>query len=162
MKQFSTEEEYKALTYGIIGAAVEVHRELGAGLLESVYEHCLMVELGRCDSQVQRQVHLPIHYKGVQLDKEFVLDIVVENAVIVELKAVTEISLLHEAQLLTYLRLSGKKVGLLINFNALNLSKHGVKRKINGSFDPYHDTFKNSLPLCVALCAFCASLRSIV
>jgi GxxExxY protein len=94
-----------------------------------------MTELKLCGIQVQRQVHLPICYKGEQLDKEFVLDIVVENAVILELKAVTEISPFLEAQLLTYLRLSGKKVGLLINFNALNLTKHGIKRKINGSFE---------------------------
>lgn len=101
MRQYETEEEYRALTQRIIGAAIEVHKELGAGLLESVYEHCLMAELRRAHLEAHQQVRVPIHYKDEQLDKEFIVDIIVENVVVLELKAITELLPLHEAQLLT-------------------------------------------------------------
>jgi GxxExxY protein len=100
------------ITEAIIGAAIEVHRELGAGLLESAYEECFCHELHLRNLSFQRQVDLPIAYKGLKLDCGYRLDVVVENAVIVELKSIEQILPIHHAQLLTYLRLAGKKVGL--------------------------------------------------
>jgi GxxExxY protein len=111
----------------IVDAAIEVHRQLGPGLLESAYETCLFRELGSRGIIVQRQVILPISYKGEQLDCGYRLDLVVADLVIVELKCVSEITELHKAQLLTYLKLSGKKVGLLLNFN-VPLLKQGITR----------------------------------
>ena len=125
-------EGYNIICESIIGAAIEVHKELGPGLLESVYEMCLMEELSRRGLMVQNQVELPIIYKGIALpNKSFRLDLLVENHVVVELKSVEQLLPVHEVQLLTYLRLSRKKLGLLINFNVPVLTK-GVKRKING------------------------------
>lgn len=126
-----TEEEYNYLSREIIGAAIEVHRELGPGLLESVYEACLMSELEMKGISVRNQIVLPLYYKGQKLVKEFRLDLLVEDEIIVELKAVEELKDLHEVQLLTYLRLANKKLGLLINFNVPVLIR-GVRRKING------------------------------
>ncbi len=117
------------LTEAIIGAAIEVHRELGPGLLESAYEECFCHELHLRNLNFQRQVELPVAYKGLKLDCGYRLDVVVDNAVIVELKSIEQISPIHEAQLLTYLRLSGKKVGLLINFNVAVL-KNGIVRRV--------------------------------
>jgi GxxExxY protein len=116
-------------TEAIIGAAIEVHRQLGPGLLESAYEECLCHELRLRGRAFERQVELPICYKGLQLDCGYRLDILVENAVILELKAVDQMLPVHEAQLLTYLRLSRKKVGLLLNFNVPAL-KEGIIRRI--------------------------------
>ena len=116
-------------TEGIIGAAIEVHRELGPGLLESAYEECLCHELTLRGTAFERQVELPIGYKGLQLDCGYRLDVLVESAVILELKAVDQILPVHEAQLLTYLRLSRKRVGLLLNFNVPAL-KDGILRRI--------------------------------
>lgn len=115
------------LTEAIIGAAIEVHRELGPGLLESVYEECLSYELRFRNLTVQRQVDLPIVYKGIELSCGHRMDLVVEDAVVIELKAVEQLLPIHEAQLLTYLRLSGKRVGLLLNFNTA-LLRNGIKR----------------------------------
>jgi len=117
------------LTEAIIGAAIEVHRELGPGLLESAYEECFCHELHLRNLNFQRQVELPVAYKGLKLDCGYRLDVVVDNAVIVELKSIEQISPIHEAQLLTYLRLSGKKVGLLINFNVAVLM-NGIARRV--------------------------------
>jgi GxxExxY protein len=116
------------ITEAIIGAAIEVHRELGPGLLESAYEECFCHELHLRGFSFQRQVELPVVYKGLKLDCGYRLD-VVGNAVIVELKSIEQISPIHYAQLLTYLRLAGKKVGLLINFNVAVL-KNGIVRRV--------------------------------
>jgi len=102
----------------IIAAAVEVHQQLGPGLLESAYEACLAHELVARGAAVRRQVELPITYKGTRVDAGFRVDLLVDDAVIVELKAVERLAPIHEAQLLTYLRLSGRRVGLLFNFNS--------------------------------------------
>jgi len=117
------------ITEAIIGAAIEVHRELGPGLLESAYEECFCHELHLRALSFQRQVELPVPYKGLKLDCGYRLDVVVENAVIVELKSIDQISPIHHAQLLTYLRLAEKKVGLLINFNVPVL-KNGIVRRV--------------------------------
>ena len=127
-----SEVEYNNISSRIIKAAIEVHKELGAGLLESVYEYCLLEELAHNGLRAKRQVPLTLCYKGRKLDKEFVIDILVEDKVILELKSVETILPIHEFQLFTYLKLSDKKLGLLINFNVLQL-KDGIKRKINGT-----------------------------
>jgi len=116
-------------TQAIIGAAMEVHRALGPGLLESAYEECLAREFELSDIPFERQVPLPLEYKGVHLDCGYRLDFVVANLVVVELKAVDEIHPIHEAQLLTYLRLSKRKLGLIINFNE-PLLKDGIRRRV--------------------------------
>ena len=114
----------------MIGAAIEVHRELGAGLLESAYEFCLKAELERQGLDVETQVDLPLFYKGEPTGKFYRIDMIVENKIIVELKAVENLLPIHEVQLVTYLKLTNKAIGLLINFNVPVL-KDGVKRKIN-------------------------------
>lgn len=118
------------VTREIIGAAIDVHRELGPGLLESAYEACLVHELTDRGLTLERQKPLPVVYRGVQLDCGYRLDLLVENSVIVELKAVDSIERIHCMQLLSYLRLSGHKVGLLINFNVEVLST-GIRRIVN-------------------------------
>jgi GxxExxY protein len=114
-----------------IGAALEVHQILGPGLLESAYEECLCRELSLRTIPFERQVPVPLEYKGLQLDCAYRLDIVVGGFVILELKSVDDLLPVHEAQLLTYLRLTQLWLGLLINFNA-PLLKHGIKRLVNG------------------------------
>jgi len=109
--------EQEHLTEAIIGAAIDVHRELGPGLLESAYEECLCHELHLRGLRFQRQVDLPVIYKGLKLDCGYKLDVVVDEQVIIELKSIEKILPIHHAQLLTYLRLSGKRIGLLMNFN---------------------------------------------
>lgn len=116
------------VTEAVIGAAIEVHRVLGPGLLESAYEECLCRELELRSVPHARQVPLPLEYKGLRLDCGYRMDIVVADAVLAELKATTELLPVHEAQLLTYLRLSGLRVGLLMNFHALTLLKGLVRR----------------------------------
>ena len=123
--------ERDPVTEPIIGAAIEVHRILGPGLLESVYEKCLCYELGLRGIHYQRQVELPVVYKGVQLDCNFVMDIVIPGQLVIELKAIDALHPIHEAQLLTYLKLSGIRLGLLLNFN-VPLLKQGIKRLILG------------------------------
>ena len=122
--------KHEELTKSIIGAAIEVHRELGAGLMESAYEECLCHELSLRGHAFKRQVHLPVHYKGIKLDCGYRMDLVVQDTVILELKAVEEVLPIHEAQLITYLKLSNKKVGLLINFN-VSVLKDGIIRRVN-------------------------------
>ena len=114
----------------VIGAAIEVHKHLGPGLLESSYEACLLYELKKQGLEVKSQVILPIHYKGVQLDAGYRLDILVESRLILEIKSVEKLEGIHTAQLLTYLRLTKLKLGLLINFNSVKLID-GVKRVVN-------------------------------
>ena len=118
------------LTGQVIGAAIEVHKILGPGLLESAYEECLCRELFLRKMSFERQVPLPIDYKGVKLDCGYRLDILVPDQLIVELKACEVLLPIHEAQLLTYLKLTGIKIGLLINFNVPVL-KDGIKRLAN-------------------------------
>ncbi len=132
-----TQEEYKELNIlcgNIIGAAIEVHKELGPGLLESAYEACMISELKSKGLNVKSQINLPLIYKGIETGKTYRLDMLVEDKVIVELKAIEEVKTLHEIQLVTYLKLTGKKIGLLINFNTPIL-KAGIKRKINGKIE---------------------------
>ena len=117
------------LTGDVIGAAIEVHKILGPGLLESAYEECLCHELRLRSIRFERQRELPIEYKGVTLDCGYRLDVVVENKVILELKAREALEPIHEAQLLTYLKLTGIKMGLLINFNVPML-RQGIKRLV--------------------------------
>jgi len=119
------------LTWEVIGAAIEVHKTLGPGLLESVYEECLCRELQLCEISYERQKSLPVEYKGEMLDCGYRLDLVVEDRLIVELKSCDTLQPIHEAQLLTYLKLTNTKVGLLINFNVPVL-KDGIKRLANG------------------------------
>ncbi len=117
------------LTDAVIGAAIEVHRALGPGLLESAYELCLCRELTFRGARFERQKPIPLNYKDVKLDRGYRADLVVGNAVLVELKAVETLLPIHEAQLLSYLRLSGLPAGLLINFN-VRLLKQGNKRRL--------------------------------
>lgn len=118
---------HEDLTHRIIAAAIEVHRHMGPGLLESAYEECLCHELELCGIRFERQKPVPLSYKGLRLENSYRIDLLVEGAVIVEIKTVERLLPVHEAQLLTYLRLSGTKLGLLINFNAA-LIKDGIKR----------------------------------
>ena len=122
-----TENEKDPRTAPIIGAAIEVHRHLGPGLLESAYEECLCHELNLRGLSFERQVDLPVPYKGLLLVCGYKIDLIVEQQVVLELKAVEKLLPVHEAQLLTYLKLSGKRVGLLINFNTPLLTR-GIKR----------------------------------
>jgi GxxExxY protein len=118
------------ITEAIIGAAISVHRELGPGLLESAYEACLAYELTERKLQIERQKGLPVVYRGVELDCGYRIDLLVENQVVVELKAVESLEPIHDAQVLSYLKLSGCEVGLLINFNVKVLKK-GIRRLVN-------------------------------
>jgi len=119
------------LSSKIIGAAIEVHRALGPGLLESAYEKCLCHELNQRELAFGRQRSLPVIYKGQKIDCGYKLDVVVENTIILELKSCEEIEPIHKAQLLTYLKLSGFKLGLLLNFN-VPLLHEGIVRIANG------------------------------
>jgi len=122
--------KHENLTESIIGAAIEVHKELGPGLMESAYEECLCHELSVRDLPFQRQVPLPVCYKKIKLDCGYRMDIVVGNTVVLELKSIEIILPIHEAQLITYLKLSRLPVGLLINFN-VPLLKDGILRRVH-------------------------------
>jgi GxxExxY protein len=125
----SEDAELNKLTEQIIGAAIEVHRHLGLGLLESTYEACLKYELAERGLKVEAQKALPVVYKEILLEQGYRVDLLVENCVVVELKAVDAITDVHKAQVLTYLKLSGNKIGLLLNFN-VKLLKNGIHRLI--------------------------------
>ncbi|NBC58775.1 MAG: GxxExxY protein [Bacteroidetes bacterium] len=114
----------------VIGAAIEVHKQLGPGLLESTYEACLLYELEEQGLEVKRQMALPIVYKKVKLNAGYRIDLLIENKVIVEIKSVEALADIHTAQLLTYLKLKDLKLGLLINFNEV-LLKNGIRRIVN-------------------------------
>ena len=120
-----------AISREIIGSAVEVHKELGPGLLESVYEECLCREFLLRDISYERQVSVPLMYKGVRLECGHRIDVIVEDAVIVEIKSVEQLMPVHKKQLLTYLKLLDKRLGLLINFN-MDVLKSGISRVANG------------------------------
>jgi len=117
------------LTEAIIGALIEVHRHLGPGLLESAYQECFCRELELRGIRFERQKPIPLEYKGVQLDCGYRIDLLVEGRVLVEIKAVEELAPVHEAQLLTYMRLANVRVGLLVNFNVPVL-KEGLRRRV--------------------------------
>jgi GxxExxY protein len=116
-----------ALTERVIGLAIEVHRHLGPGLLESAYEECLCYELATHDIEFARQVPLPITYKEMKLDCGYRMDLVINRSLVIEVKAIERLIPIHDAQLLTYLRLSGHRIGLLMNFHAI-LLKDGLRR----------------------------------
>jgi len=121
------DKDINEITKQVIGCAIEVHRELGPGLLESVYEKCLTYELIKAGLLVETQKELPVQYKDVQIDCGFRVDLLIEKSLIVEIKAVEKLAPIHEAQILTYMRLMGVKTGLLINFNE-KLLKDGIRR----------------------------------
>ena len=123
--------DVNGVTEQIIAAAIEVHRRLGPGLLESAYEACLVFELAERGLKIQRQKVLPVVYKEVLIDCGYRIDLLVEDRVVVELKAVQGLDAIHKAQLLSYLKLSGYGPGLLINFN-VKLLKNGIRRLVNG------------------------------
>jgi len=127
-----TRARVDTLSREVIGAAIEVHRGLGPGLLESAYEVCLCHELASRSIAFQRQAPLPIHYKEVNLDCGYRIDVLVEDCLLIELKSVERFDPIHEAQVLTYLKLSNLWLGLLINFNVKMLSQ-GIKRLVNGT-----------------------------
>ena len=128
--QGSQRMEINQVSGSIIGAAMKVHSALGPGLLESAYEACLVYELRKRGLKVESQLPLPVLYEGVKVEAGYKIDLLVEDAVIVELKTVERVLPVHQAQLLSYLKLSGKRAGLLINFNVPHL-RDGIKRIVN-------------------------------
>jgi GxxExxY protein len=126
-----TSARINQITHEIIGAAIAVHRELGPGLLESAYQECLCQELFLRRIPFERQLPLPLEYRGIRCECGYRLDLLIAGAVVVEIKSIEAIAPIHEAQLLTYLRLGGWRVGLLMNFNVIVL-KDGIRRKVLG------------------------------
>lgn len=127
-------QSFREITEQVIGCCIEIHKQLGPGLLESAYEECLCYELSALGIAFERQKPLPVKYKSVNLDCGYRLDLVIEGKIILELKTVENLLPIHEAQLLTYLKLSGLTLGLLINFNVPVL-KNGIKRIANNFID---------------------------
>jgi GxxExxY protein len=125
-----TNEQLNIISKEILDASFQVHKEMGPGLLESIYELCLMKELQLRGLNVQNQVSIPLIYKGFEISKDFRIDILVENEIIIELKAVEFLLPVHKAQIISYLKLSNKKLGFLINFNT-DLIKNGFNRYVN-------------------------------
>ncbi|HQI69316.1 MAG TPA: GxxExxY protein [Bacteroidales bacterium] len=134
-----TKKAIDELTYKIIGCAIEVHKELGPGLLESVYEKCLIQELMFQNLKVKSQLAVPLHYKGIDIACELRLDVLVEDCIVVELKAVDFLLPVFSAQLLTYLKLLEKPKGILINFNCTNIFKEGQKTFVNEIYANLND-----------------------
>jgi GxxExxY protein len=132
IRRMTEKERLNHLTDLIIGAAVAVHREIGPGILESAYEACLMFLLLERGLNVERQKALPLRFRDQILECGYRIDLLVENSVVVEVKATEQLARVHATQVLSYLRLSGCKIGLLINFNVQWLIKDGVKRIVNG------------------------------
>ena len=122
------------ISHKIVGAALEVHKQLGPGLLESVYQECLVFKLNQYGLFVEREKSLPLVFENIQMESRFRVDVLVENKVIIEIKSVNALNDLHLAQILTYLRLGRYKLGLLMNFNVTLLRK-GIKRVINGQLN---------------------------
>jgi GxxExxY protein len=129
-----TKKYIEDLTYSIVGAAIEVHKALGPGLLESVYQKCLKAEFRHRGILYNSEMPVPIHYRGVQMDTELRCDFVVESAIVLELKAIEVVAPVHEAQLLTYMKLLNLPKGILINFHCVNLFKEGQKTLVNELF----------------------------
>lgn len=135
MRQENITQQYvNKLSYEIVGAAIDVHKEMGPGLLESIYEECLFKELKNRKIQVERQKPIQIFYKGSEVRRPLVIDLLVEDLVVVELKSKDELQPIDEAQILSYLRLARKPKGLLINFNVTNITSHGLKPFVNDHF----------------------------
>jgi len=126
-----TQKHLDDLTYQLVGCAIEVHKELGPGLLESVYQKCYVREVMNKGLNARSQIYTPVIYKGVELDTELRLDLLVEEQIVIELKATEAILPLYEAQLLTYMKLLQKPKGLLINFNCTNIFKEGQRTMVN-------------------------------
>ncbi len=122
--------DYELIGQKILNCAFEVHKNLGPGLLESVYEVCLLTELKNSNLSVKSQVELPVFYKGEKLNKTFYIDILVEDAIVIELKSVEVLLPVHEIQMLTYMKLGDFKLGFLLNFNE-SMLKNGIRRKVN-------------------------------
>jgi GxxExxY protein len=133
------------LTYTIIAAAIEVHRALGPGLLESAYQACMALELSERRLAFESEKRLPLDYKGMRLDRGFKIDLLVEETAVVELKCVRTLAPVHHAQLLTYLKLTGTPVGLLINFN-VPIVRTGIKRLLNKDHDLVDDLTHAQFP----------------
>jgi GxxExxY protein len=129
-----TQKIVNAITYDIIGCAIEVHKELGPGLLESVYEKCLGHVLQENGMKVEYQKAVPVNFRGLKIDADLKFDILVEDLIVVELKAVQDLLPIHEAQLLTYLKLLEKPKGILINFNCTNIYREGQKTFVTEHF----------------------------
>lgn len=130
----TTQKELNLLSRAIIGFAIDVHKELGPGLLESIYEKCLAHLLNQNGYSVERQQIIPLNFRGLHLDCELRFDLLVNDLIIVELKTVEELLPIHEAQLLTYLKLLKKPKGILINFNCLNIFKEGQRTFVTEHF----------------------------
>ncbi len=129
-----TQKYLDDLTYEIIGCAIEVHKTMGAGLLESIYHHCLIEELKHRKINFLTEMKIPVLYKNKELNVDFRCDLLIENSIVVELKSVLEINPMHEAQLLTYMKLLKIPKGILINFNCSNIFKEGQKTYVNEFF----------------------------
>ncbi|MGE5521801.1 MAG: GxxExxY protein [Candidatus Dadabacteria bacterium] len=129
-----TQRYLDELTYDILGCAIEVHKHLGPGLLESVYEKCFLAELSLTDLDYESQIWVPIFYKGMKVQSDLKIDVLVNKLIIVELKAVEAILPVHKAQLLTYMKLLQKPKGILINFNCTNIMKEGQKTLVNNYY----------------------------
>jgi GxxExxY protein len=123
-------EEINNLSYQIIGCAIEVHKILGPGLLESAYQNCLIFELKKAGLKVEKEISLPITYKSIELDHGYRIDLLINNQIVIELKTVEELTEVHKAQVLTYLKLGDFPLGLLINFHS-KILKNNIKRYIN-------------------------------
>ena len=123
-------EELNKLSKQIVDACISVHKEMGPGLLESVYEYCLLKEFELRNIKAKSQVIIPLYYKGELLSKNFRVDILVENEIVLELKAVDTVLPVHEAQIISYLKLADRRLGFLLNFN-VDLMKNGIKRFVN-------------------------------
>ncbi len=136
-----TQKYIHDLTYKIIGFAIDVHKEIGPGLLESVYEKCLAHLLLQNGYSVNRQQSVPLFFRGLELDSEFRLDLIVNDLIIVELKTVEDFLPIHEAQLLTYLKLLQKPKGILLNFNSVNIFKEGQKTFVTKYFSNLPDGY---------------------
>ena len=128
-----TKDEYERIGKIILDCAFEVHKELGPGLLESIYEECLCEEIRKKGLEVESQVYLPLIYKGKKLNKNFRIDVLVEDVIIIEIKSAIDLYAVDEAQLVSYMKLADKRLGYLLNFNVA-LLKDGIKRKVNNYF----------------------------
>jgi len=129
-----TKEALNKLTYEVIGAAIEVHKEIGPGLLESIYHKCLKEELSSRGIKFKSELKIPIKYKDIIINSELRCDLLIEDILVIELKAVESIMPIHEAQLLTYMKLLNSPKGILINFNVTNIFKEGQKTYVNDFF----------------------------
>ncbi|SRR5258707_9013707 len=135
----TTKKHLNELTYKVIGCAIEVHKQIGPGLLESVYEKCFLKELGLQGISFQNQVWVPLEYKGLELDAELRLDVLVEGLLCVELKAQEGLLPIHDAILLSYMEMLHKPKGILINFHCVNIFKQGQKTLVNNLFSKLPD-----------------------